>query len=52
MVHTNKETAVVPVEFDGEFWGKTVPKLEKFYTEAVIPHLEQKASSSVWAKEE
>lgn len=52
VVHTNKETAVVPVEFDGEFWGKTVPKLEKFYTEAVIPHLEQKTSSSVWAKEE
>ncbi|XP_005484912.1 uncharacterized protein LOC135451752 [Zonotrichia leucophrys gambelii] len=52
VVHTNKETAVVPVEFDREFWGKTVPKLEKFYTEAVIPHLEQKAGSSVWAKEE
>lgn len=52
VVHTNKETAVVPVEFDSEFWGKTVPKLEKFYTEAVIPHLEQKAGSSVWAKEE
>ncbi|KAM7043849.1 uncharacterized protein M8220_006667 isoform 1-T2 [Acridotheres tristis] len=52
VVHTNKETAVVPVEFDGEFWGKTVPKLEKFYTEAVIPYLEQKADSSVYAKEE
>ncbi|XP_015492517.1 uncharacterized protein LOC107208549 [Parus major] len=52
VVHTNKETAVVPVEFDREFWGKTVPKLEKFYTEAVIPQLEQKASSSVLAKEE
>lgn len=52
VVHTNKETAVVPVEFDREFWGKTVPKLEKFYTEAVIPHLEQKAGSSVYANEE
>ncbi|KAM4894845.1 uncharacterized protein FYW23_006887 isoform 1-T2 [Sylvia borin] len=52
VVHTNKETAVVPVEFDREFWGQTVPKLEKFYTEAVIPHLEQKAGSSAWAKEE
>ncbi|XP_005051263.1 PREDICTED: uncharacterized protein LOC101821607 [Ficedula albicollis] len=52
VVHTKKETAVVPVEFDGEFWGKTVPKLEKFYTEAVIPHLEQKAGSSVYANEE
>ncbi|XP_071422391.1 uncharacterized protein [Pithys albifrons albifrons] len=52
VVHTNKETAVVPVEFDAEFWGQTVPKLEKFYSEAVVPHLEQKAGSSVWAKEE
>ncbi|XP_072724469.1 uncharacterized protein [Ciconia boyciana] len=52
VVHTTKETAVVPVEFDAEFWGHTVPKLEKFYTEAVIPHLEGKAGGSVWAKEE
>ncbi|XP_069720515.1 uncharacterized protein [Phaenicophaeus curvirostris] len=52
VVHTTKETAVAPVKFDAEFWGQTVPKLEKFYTEAVIPHLEEKASSSVWAKEE
>ncbi|XP_042657000.1 flocculation protein FLO11-like isoform X2 [Tyto alba] len=52
VVHTTKETAVVPVEFDTEFWGQTVPKLEKFYTEAVIPHLEEKADRSVWAKEE
>uniref|UniRef100_A0A8B9UPJ4 YqaJ viral recombinase domain-containing protein n=1 Tax=Anas zonorhyncha TaxID=75864 RepID=A0A8B9UPJ4_9AVES len=52
VVHTKKETAVAPVEFDDEFWGQTVPKLEKFYTEAVIPHLEGQASGSVWAKEE
>ncbi|XP_067157800.1 uncharacterized protein [Apteryx mantelli] len=52
VVHTNRETAVAPVNFDPEFWGQTVPKLEKFYTEAVIPHLEGKAGSSVWAKEE
>ncbi|KAK2530921.1 nucleolar and coiled-body phosphoprotein 1 [Columba livia] len=52
VVHTTKETAVVPVEFDAEFWEQTVPKLEKFYTEAVIPHLEEKAGGSVWAKEE
>lgn len=52
VVHTTKETAVVPVEFDTEFWEQTVPKLEKFYTEAVIPHLERKAGGSVWAKEE
>ncbi|XP_074009643.1 uncharacterized protein [Numenius arquata] len=52
VVHTTKETAVVPVEFDAKFWGQTVPKLEKFYTEAVIPHLEEKAASSARAKEE
>ncbi|XP_051482904.1 uncharacterized protein LOC127387988 [Apus apus] len=52
VVHTTKETAVVPVEFDAKFWGQTEPKLEKFYTEAVIPHLEGKAGRSVWAKEE
>uniref|UniRef100_A0A6G1RMV8 Translation initiation factor IF-2-like n=1 Tax=Hypotaenidia okinawae TaxID=2861861 RepID=A0A6G1RMV8_9GRUI len=52
VVHTTKETAVVPVEFDAKFWGQTVPKLEKFYTQAVIPHLEEKAGSSAWAKEE
>lgn len=52
VVHTTKETAVVPVEFDATFWEQTEPKLEKFYTEAVIPYLEEKASSSIWAKEE
>lgn len=52
VVHTTKETAVVPVEFDAKFWGQTVPKLEKFYSEAVIPHLEEKAGVSAWAKEE
>ncbi|XP_068262748.1 nucleolar and coiled-body phosphoprotein 1-like [Nyctibius grandis] len=52
VVHTTKETAVVPVEFDAEFWGQTVPKLEKFYAEAVVPHLEEKAGNSVWANEE
>ncbi|XP_068001253.1 uncharacterized protein [Melanerpes formicivorus] len=52
VVHTNKETAVIPVEFDADFWGQTVPKLEKFYTEAVIPYLEKKAGGSVCSKEE
>ncbi|XP_030071907.1 uncharacterized protein LOC115478581 [Microcaecilia unicolor] len=42
VVHTKKETAVAPVEFDAKFWEKTEPKLEKFYYEAVIPHLERK----------
>ncbi|KYO47201.1 uncharacterized protein LOC102576115 [Alligator mississippiensis] len=52
VVHTNKETAITTVDFDEAYWDKTVPKLEKFYTEAVIPYLEEKGSPSVWAKEE
>ncbi|XP_015282428.1 PREDICTED: uncharacterized protein LOC107123654 [Gekko japonicus] len=52
VVHTNKETAIAPVEFDPIFWDATVPKLEKFYTDAVVPYLEQKESAAAWAKEE
>ncbi|XP_053895625.1 uncharacterized protein LOC128843106 [Malaclemys terrapin pileata] len=51
VVHTNKDTVITPVDFDAGFWERTEPKLEKFYTEAVIPHLE-KRGNSVWAKEE
>nr|XP_033815588.1 uncharacterized protein LOC117367259 [Geotrypetes seraphini] len=50
VVHTKKETAVAPVEFDAKFWEKTEPKLEKFYYEAVVPHLERK--NPVWISEE
>ncbi|XP_075194595.1 uncharacterized protein LOC142295375 [Anomaloglossus baeobatrachus] len=39
VVYTNKETAVVPVKFDLEFWKDTEPKLERFYTEAVLPNV-------------
>ncbi|XP_039343718.1 uncharacterized protein LOC120371697 [Mauremys reevesii] len=52
VVHTNKDTVITPVDFDAGFWEKTEPKLEKFYAEAVIPHLDEKRSNSVWAKEE
>ncbi|XP_063775715.1 uncharacterized protein LOC134911436 [Pseudophryne corroboree] len=38
VVYTNKETAIIPVKFDPEFWEMTEPKLEKFYVEAVLPH--------------
>uniref|UniRef100_A0A8C8RJ90 YqaJ viral recombinase domain-containing protein n=1 Tax=Pelusios castaneus TaxID=367368 RepID=A0A8C8RJ90_9SAUR len=51
VVHTNKDTVVTSVEFDAGLWGRTERKLEKFYMEAVIPHLEEK-SNAVWAKEE
>ncbi|XP_070801308.1 uncharacterized protein [Pituophis catenifer annectens] len=52
VVHTNKQTAIAPVDFDPVFWKQTVPKLEKFYTDAVVPYLEEKSSSAVWASEE
>ncbi|KAH1165431.1 uncharacterized protein LOC123377281 [Mauremys mutica] len=52
VVHTNKDTVITSVDFDAGFWERTEPKLEKFYMEAVIPHLDEKRSNSVWAKEE
>lgn len=42
VVYTLRETAVVPVTFDPDFWNDTVPKLEKFYKEAVLPRLREK----------
>lgn len=52
VVHTTKETAIAPVDFDPQFWDATVPKLEKFYTDAVIPNLGPKENAAAWAKEE
>ncbi|XP_048362702.1 translation initiation factor IF-2-like [Sphaerodactylus townsendi] len=52
VVHTNKETAVAPVDFDPVFWDATEPKLEKFYKDAVVPYLEQNQNAAAWAKEE
>ncbi|XP_063162414.1 uncharacterized protein LOC134499617 [Candoia aspera] len=52
VVHTSKETAIVPVDFDPVYWKQSVPKLEKFYTDAVVPYLEEKSSSAAWVKEE
>ncbi|XP_075720232.1 uncharacterized protein LOC142760942 [Rhinoderma darwinii] len=45
VVHTNKETAVIPVKFDLEFWKVTEPKLERFYMEAVLPNVKQGGTS-------
>ncbi|KAJ7995700.1 hypothetical protein DPEC_G00247320 [Dallia pectoralis] len=39
VVFTLKETAIVPVTFDPAFWNNTLAKLEKFYTEAVLPYI-------------
>ncbi|XP_074860149.1 uncharacterized protein LOC142018326 [Carettochelys insculpta] len=52
VVHTNKDTVITSVNFDAEFWRRTELKLEKFYMEAVIPHLEERKSNCLWAKEE
>lgn len=59
VVHTNKETAIVPLKFDSEFWEKTEPKLEKFYKEAVVPKIKsqyttakEKQESTIHAPEE
>ncbi|KAM4772532.1 uncharacterized protein WCC33_004236 [Rhinophrynus dorsalis] len=46
VVHTNKETAIVPVKFDPEFWEKTESKLEKFYEDAVVPHIKKSSTGS------
>ncbi|KAE8294785.1 hypothetical protein D5F01_LYC05702 [Larimichthys crocea] len=39
VVFTLKELAVVPVTFDPVFWEDTVSKLQVFYRDAVLPHL-------------
>lgn len=42
VVFTQKEIAIVPVTFDPEFWKSTLAKMEKFYKDAVLPHLQKK----------
>uniref|UniRef100_UPI00398E3476 uncharacterized protein n=1 Tax=Pristiophorus japonicus TaxID=55135 RepID=UPI00398E3476 len=49
-VFTNRETVVVPVQSDREFWKGTVDKLEEFYTGAVLPKLQEQ--NPVLANEE
>ncbi|XP_029922423.1 uncharacterized protein LOC115369863 [Myripristis murdjan] len=39
VVFTLRETAIVPVTFDPDFWAETVARLEVFYRDAVLPHL-------------
>ncbi|XP_066459253.1 uncharacterized protein [Eleutherodactylus coqui] len=41
VVYTKKETVVIPVKFDLEFWKVIEPKLEIFYREAVLPNVNQ-----------
>ncbi|XP_073445358.1 uncharacterized protein [Dendrobates tinctorius] len=56
VVYTKMETAIVPVKFDLDFWKDTEPKLERFYTEAVLPNIKQgdirKEDKGVYTPEE
>ncbi|XP_061576095.1 uncharacterized protein LOC133442155 [Cololabis saira] len=36
VVFTLKETVIVQVDFDAEWWEETLPKLDRFYREAVL----------------
>lgn len=54
VVHTLRETAIVPVTLDPDMWRETVSKLELFYTDAVLPHLRTKTQQDggvAWAPE-
>ncbi|XP_032887600.1 uncharacterized protein LOC116979827 [Amblyraja radiata] len=50
VVYTNRDTAIVPVEFDADFWQETVEKLENFYTRAVLPEIQRQ--NPAFAREE
>ncbi|XP_024859153.2 uncharacterized protein LOC108229003 [Kryptolebias marmoratus] len=50
VVFTLKETAVVPVTFDPELWDETVSKLEVFYRDAVLPHVQPKTQQDAAAR--
>ncbi|OCT80617.1 hypothetical protein XELAEV_18027434mg [Xenopus laevis] len=41
LVHTNKETVIVPVWIDFDFLEKAKEKLERFYTVNVLPYLQK-----------
>lgn len=38
LVHTHKETTVVPVYYDADFWEETAIRLETFFTHNVLPY--------------
>ncbi|XP_077146234.1 uncharacterized protein LOC143807966 [Ranitomeya variabilis] len=41
VVHTRKETTILPVNFDFEFWKQTEATLETFYTNNILPYLKK-----------
>ncbi|XP_078266043.1 uncharacterized protein LOC144599179 [Rhinoraja longicauda] len=40
VVHTNRDTEIIPVKFDTDFWQETVEKLEDFHIRAVLPEIQ------------
>ena len=51
VVFTLKETALVPVPFDPEFWEQTLTKLKRF-KEVLLPQLEKRSPPDPAAKPE
>ncbi|KAM4628215.1 uncharacterized protein ACJ7VT_003029 [Polymixia lowei] len=47
VVFTLKETAIVLVTFDPDFWEETLAKLELFYRDGLLPYLRDKRQSAV-----
>ncbi|XP_075194594.1 uncharacterized protein LOC142295374 [Anomaloglossus baeobatrachus] len=39
VVHTRKETTILPVYFDFEFWKQTEATLETFFTKNILPYM-------------
>ncbi|XP_069830657.1 uncharacterized protein [Dendropsophus ebraccatus] len=46
LVHTHKETAILPVHFDYSVWEETEAKLETFFTGNILPYFEKKSYCS------
>ncbi|XP_069583069.1 uncharacterized protein [Ranitomeya imitator] len=41
VVHTRKETTILPVNFDFDFWKQTEATLETFFTNNILPYLKK-----------
>ncbi|XP_056421605.1 integrator complex subunit 6 homolog [Hyla sarda] len=41
IVHTHKETTIVPVDFDSDFWKQTEATLETFFTVNILPYFKK-----------
>lgn len=41
LIHTHKETTIVPVYYDADFWEETKIRLETFFTHNVLPYFKK-----------